>query len=181
MGKVYDGIDESIQRFIEQQQMFFVATAPLAKTGHVNVSPKGLDSFRILDRNTVAYADLTGSGIETVSHVKENGRIVLMFCSFEGTPNIVRLHGTGEVIEPSHEDFDNISKHFAEFMGLRSFVRIRCHRVSDSCGWGVPEYEFKTDRTQLIAWAKTKKTDGIKQYQQDTNRTSIDGLPGIES
>jgi len=142
MGKLYESIDDSLVEFIQAQKMFFVATAPLSGDGLVNVSPKGLDSFRVLDSQTVAYADLTGSGIETVAHLKENGRIVIMFCSFDQTPKILRLHGRGDVIERSHADFAQLQSLFPEYIGLRSFIRIRCERISDSCGWGVPRYEF---------------------------------------
>lgn len=179
MGKVYDAIDESLQEFIQRQQMFFVATAPLSSDGLVNLSPKGLDSLRVLDDHTVIYADLTGSGIETVAHLKENGRIVLMFCAFEGEPKIVRLHGRGEVIEPSHDEFQQLRTRFPEYVGLRSFIRIHCHRITDSCGWGVPLYEFKGQRSQLVAWAENKGVDGVARYQQVTNTKSLDGLTGI--
>ena len=179
MGKVYDTIDESIVEFIQRQQMFFVATAPLSGDGHVNLSPKGLDSLRILDEQTVAYADLTGSGIETVAHVRENRRIVVMFCEFEGPPKIIRLHGRGEVIEPQHVDFKRLRTLFPERNGLRCFIRIHCDRISDSCGFGVPRYDFKDHRPQLIAWAERKGADGVVKYQQEVNATSVDGLPGV--
>ncbi len=179
MGKIYDAIDDSLKDFIQCQQMFFVATAPLSSEGLVNLSPKGLDSMRILDDHTVVYADLTGSGIETVAHLKENGRIVLMFCSFEGAPKIVRLHGRGEVIESSHDEFDELRARFPQHVGLRSFIRIHCHRISDSCGWSVPLYEFKEQRSPLVTWAENKGVDGVRQYQQEENRESLDGLPGI--
>lgn len=179
MGDVYDVIDQTLSEFIQRQKVFFVATAPLSENGLVNLSPKGLDSLRILDDRTVVYLDLTGSGIETVAHLKENGRIVLMFCEFEGAPKIVRLHGRGEVIERSHEDFEKLRQCFPEFVGLRSFIRVRCDRVSDSCGWGVPRYEFKEPRSQLIAWAENKGVDGVAQYQQTANTASLDGLPGL--
>ena len=119
MGKVYDSIDQRIAEFIAAQQMFFVATAPLDADGKVNLSPKGLESFQILDEQTVAYADLIGSGIETVAHLKENGRIVIMFCALEGAPKILRLHGRGEVIDPSHPEFQELQKHFPDYTGLR--------------------------------------------------------------
>jgi hypothetical protein len=179
MGKVYNAIDESLKEFIQRQQMFFVATAPLSSEGLVNLSPKGLDSLRILDDHTVVYADLTGSGIETVAHLKENGRIVLMFCSFEGAPKIVRLHGRGEVIESSHDEFQQLRTGFPEYVGLRSFIRLHCHRISDSCGWSVPLYEFREQRSQLVAWAENKGGDEVALYQQTVNTESLDGLPGI--
>ena len=147
MGKVYDRINESLTEFIQRQQMFFVATAPLVGDGHINLSPKGLDAFRILDDQTVAYADLVGSGIETVAHLKENTRIVLMFCSFEGRPNIVRLHGRGEAIEPAHAEFPSLRARFPEYIGLRTIIRVHCTRISDSCGLGVPLFEYRGQRS----------------------------------
>lgn len=179
MAKVFDGIELPIREFIEQQKMFFVATAPLAADGHVNLSPKGLDSLRILDDRTVVYADLTGSGVETIAHLKENRRIVLMFCAFAGAPKIVRLHGVGEVIEPGHADFEQLKSHFSTLQGLRSFIRLKCERVSDSCGWGVPVMEYVEDRSQLIAWADKKGSTAISEYQQENNSQSLDGLPGV--
>ncbi len=179
MGKTYHTIDDSLKQFIERQQMFFVATAPLASDGLVNLSPKGLESFAILDEHTVAYADLTGSGIETVAHLKENGRIVVMFCSFDSRPLIVRLHGTGEVIEPAHADFEELQSKFPNYLGLRSIIRVRCNRILDSCGWGVPRYEHQGGRSQLLDWSESKGADGVAQYQREVNATSLDGLPGL--
>ena len=179
MAAVFDTLDDSLREFIRRQQMFFVATAPLSAEGLVNLSPKGLDSLRILDELTLVYADLTGSGVETIAHLKENGRIVLMFCVFEGTPKIVRLHGQGEVVERSHDDFEQLQQMFPRYTGLRSFIRIKCQRISDSCGWGVPVYEFRKQRTQLTAWADNQGKESIAEFQQDINAKSIDGLPGI--
>lgn len=181
MGKVFEVIDERLQAFIKQQQMFFVATAPNAANGHVNVSPKGMDSFRVLDGTTVAYADLVGSGIETVAHLRENGRIVVMFCAFNGAPNIVRLHGRGEVVEPGQGGFEDLASHFPVSVGLRSVIRIECTRISDSCGYGVPLFDFVGPREQLTKWAENKGADGVKAYLQQKNLTSIDGLPGVSA
>ena len=180
MGQVYDVIDETLKKFILRQRLFFVATAPLSRDGLVNLSPKGLDSLRVLDDRTVAYADLTGSGVETVAHLKENSRIALMFCAFEGPPKIVRLHGRGEVIERSDDRFEAFRTRFPARTGLRRFVRIDCQRISDSCGWGVPLYEFHGQRPQLLAWADKKGADGVTRYQREENRESLDGLPGME-
>ena len=180
MGKVYDALDLNLRDFISRQQMFFVATAPLSNAGLINLSPKGLDSLRVLDDRTVAYADLTGSGIETVAHLKENGRIVIMFFAFSGTPNILRLHGRGEVIAPSHEEFEHLAGQFQAYTGLRSVIRIRCQRISDSCGWAVPLYDFQEHRSQLLDWSESKGTDGLRVYQQTKNVQSLDGLPGLE-
>lgn len=180
MGKTYDIIDDRLAAFIRAQQMFFVATAPLSADGNINVSPKGLDSLRVLDECTVAYADMAGSGIETVAHLKENGRLVLMFCAFNGPPKIVRLHGQGEVVDPKHRDYAKLSEEFPTFTGLRCFIRLRCERISDSCGFGVPLFEYQGQRSQLVDWAASKSIDDLRSYQQRMNRTSIDGLPGIE-
>ncbi|MGI9473586.1 MAG: pyridoxamine 5'-phosphate oxidase family protein [Rubripirellula sp.] len=180
MGQVFERIDDKVLDFIQSQQMFFVATAPLSAEGRVNVSPKGLDSFAILDDKTVAYADLVGSGIETVAHLNENGRIVVMFCAFEGEPKIVRLHGVGEVITPNHADFETIKEHFPEYAALRAFIRVVCDRIADSCGWGVPLYEFQGQRSQYTDFTKKVGAEGIREYAVQNNRESIDGLPGIE-
>jgi hypothetical protein len=180
VGKVYPAIDESIRKFIEAQPVFFVGSAPLAATGHVNVSPKGLDTLRILGPTTVAYLDLTGSGIETVSHLKENGRIVLMFCAFQGPPKIVRLHGQGRVVEPAEPEFTRLVSHFAEYPGMRSVIVVEVSRISDSCGFSVPLLEFKKDRDQLSAWAQKLGEDGLVKYRRDRNSQSIDGQPALE-
>ena len=179
MGKVYETIDDRISEFIATQKMFFVATAPLDPGGHINVSPKGLDSFQIIDSRTVAYADLAGSGIETVAHLKENGRIVIMFCAFDGAPKIVRLHGRGEVVDRTHDDFAELQRLFPDYTALRVFVRVHCDRISDSCGFGVPLFEFRGQRSQLLDWAATKGISDIREYEQRMNLQSIDGLPGI--
>ncbi|QEG24435.1 Pyridoxamine 5'-phosphate oxidase [Mariniblastus fucicola] len=158
--------------------MFFVATAPIAANGHLNLSPKGLNSFLILDEHTVAYADLIGSGIETVAHLKENGRIVLMFCAFEGAPNIVRFHGTGEVVEPGDTEFETLSGMFPELSGLRSVIRVHCTRISDSCGFGVPLFNFQGNRDQLERWIESKSMEQRADYIREKNSASIDALPG---
>lgn len=180
MGKLYDEIDARLRRFIEEQQMFFVATAPLAADGHVNLSPKGLDTFAVLGPREVAYLDLTGSGIETLAHLRENGRIVFLFCAFEGPPKLVRLHGTGEAVEPGHPDFEALTAYFPEYAGTRSVIRAQIDRISDSCGFGVPLYEYGGQREQLVAWAKRKEAgEGVGAYQRQENAKSIDGLPGV--
>lgn len=178
MGRVHQNIDESLSAFLRQQSMFFVATAPLAADGHVNLSPKGLDSFRILDERTVAYLDLTGSGIETVAHLKENGRIVLLFCAFQGQPRIVRLHGRGEVIDRDSAQFLQLRALFPEITGARCIIRIHCDRVSESCGFAVPQFEFVAQRTQLVEWAQ-RKGAGLDAYRTEKNCASLDGLPGL--
>lgn len=180
MGKLYGEIDTRLQRFIEAQHMFFVATAPLSGDGHVNLSPKGLDTFALLGPREVAYLDLTGSGIETLAHLRENGRIVFLFCAFEGPPLIVRLHGTGEAVEPGHAEFEALVARFPEHLGTRCVIRARIDRISDSCGYGVPLYDYAGERDQLVLWAERKEAgDGIAAYQREENAVSIDGLPGL--
>lgn len=180
MGKTFATIDAKLRAFIEQQRMFFVATAPLTHDGHINLSPKGVTgTFAILDERTVAYLDLTGSGVETIAHLRENGRACIMFCAFEGTPRIVRVHGMGEVIEPAHEEFDNLSAHFDEYPGVRAIIRIRAKRISDSCGYGVPLYDYVGERDQLQRWARRKGEDGVAEYQREKNAESLDGLPSL--
>jgi len=179
MGKVFPELDEPLRAWIAAQHVFFVATAPSGAEGHVNCSPKGLDAFRVLGPKTVAYVDYVGSGAETVAHVRQNGRIVVMFCAFEGAPRIVRLHGRGTIVEPSDAEFEALLAHFDPGPGLRSIVRIHVTRISDSCGFGVPLLRFEDDRPQLAAWA-VRKQDGLASYQRDKNRSSIDGLPGLK-
>jgi Pyridoxamine 5'-phosphate oxidase len=181
MGKVYESITTEITEWIGEQKMFFVATAPLADTGLVNCSPKGGDTFRILDAQTVAYQDLTGSGIETIAHLKENGRIVIMFCAFEGAPKIVRFHGTGEAIAHDHPEFATLITLFPYNAGTRAIIRINVTRVSDSCGFAVPRYDFVEPRDVLDKWATQKGEEGVKAYRDEENISSLDGLPGITS
>ncbi len=173
-------IDDKTARFIARQKMFFVATAPLAADGKVNLSPKGLDSFRILNPGQVAYADFVGSGVETVAHLKENGRIVVMFCAFDGAPGIVRLHGTGRVIEAADDDFDEWIGHFPERDGVRAVIVVDCQRVARSCGFGVPLMTFEGERDQLPNWCEKKGETGLIDYQRRKNTASLDGLPGID-
>jgi len=175
----YDGITPEISRWIERQRIFFVATAPLAGDGLINCSPKGMDTFRILGPREVAYLDLTGSGIETVAHSRENGRIVFMFCAFEGPPKIVRLHGTSEVYFPGSAQFDSLSGSFPAYVGSRAIVHAHLTRVSDSCGFGVPLYGFVGDRKTLVRWSESKGEDGLARYRQSKNVRSLDGLPGV--
>lgn len=179
MGKTYPHISTELQQWIAHQKLFFVSTAPLSADGLVNCSPKGLDSFRILDAHTVAYQDLTGSGVETIAHLRENGRIVIMFCAFDGPPKIVRLHGTGEVITPGHGDFEKLSSLFPQHLGTRAYIRINVTRISDSCGYAVPLYEFKKDRDVLDKWAANKGKEGLIEYRATKNTQSIDGLEGL--
>ncbi|NNF62859.1 MAG: pyridoxamine 5'-phosphate oxidase family protein [Acidimicrobiia bacterium] len=179
MGRVYESVSGGVRQFIEKQSMFFVATAPLASDGHVNLSPKGLDTFRIIDDHTVAYLDLTGSGAETIAHINENGRITIMFCAFSGPPRIVRVYGTGRVIR-SGDEFAQMAESFEEFTATRSFVVVDVDRVSDSCGYGVPLMELVEDRSRLIEWAADKTGDDLTAYWAEKNHVSIDGLPAVQ-
>jgi hypothetical protein len=181
MGKVFDGIDERNADFIRAQHVFFVATAPLSGDGHVNLSPKGLEGLAILDEHTVAYLDFMGSGIETVAHVRENGRIVLMFCAFDGPPRILRLQGRAEVIEPGDAEWDALVGRFeaGEHRIARSVVRVHVDRVADSCGYGVPLYHYEGERSQLFDWAERKDDATLAGYRRDYNAKSLDGLPGL--
>ncbi len=179
MGTLFDGITPELSQWIERQHMFFVSTAPLASDGLINCSPKGMDTFRILGPYEVAYMDLTGSGIETVAHLRENGRIVLMFCAFEGPPKIVRLHGTGEVFVPGSAEYESMVSSFPAYAGRRAIVRARLTRVGDSCGFAVPQYRYEGDRNTLIRWSESKGEDRLTQYRQAKNARSLDGLPGL--
>jgi predicted pyridoxine 5'-phosphate oxidase superfamily flavin-nucleotide-binding protein len=180
MGKLYESL-EDVREFIEKQRLFFVATAPAGSEGHLNLSPKGLDGFRVLGPRVAAYVDYPGSGIETVAHVRENGRIVLMFCAFEGPPNIVRIWGRGEVIAPDHPELTPLLAAFDPKLAARSIIRIHVERIASACGYGVPVYEFKQERQQLVRWAERKGPDAIAKYQAQKNRVSIDGLPGLDT
>jgi len=181
MGKVFETIDGKLAEFIRAQKMFFVATAPLAGDGLVNLSPKGLDSFRILGPLEVAYLDLTGSGIETVAHLRENGRIVFMFCAFEGRPRILRLHGRGRAFEPGEPEFERLRPEFPEVAGVRAIVRVEVQRIADSCGWGVPLYRFEGQRDQLVRYGEQLGPEKIREAQAEYNARSIDELPGLRS
>ena len=178
MGRVLDAITDELAAFIAAQRVFFVATAP-TDGGHVNLSPKGLDTFTVLDPSTVAYLDLTGSGIETVAHLRENGRITIMFCAFDGKPNIVRLYGRGEVIPTGEREADALLPRFGEYPGARSVIRVRVDRVSTSCGYGVPLLEYAGERDELLKFAERRGPEGLVEYREDKNAVSIDGLAGL--
>jgi Pyridoxamine 5'-phosphate oxidase len=176
MAKVFDHITPELQHFITQQQIYFVATAPLATSGHINLSPKGLDSFRVLSPNRVAYLDLTGSGNETSAHLQENGRITLMFCAFQGAPSILRLYGTGQTRLPHDSEWHSLLAQFLPIAGVRQIITADIDRVQTSCGHGVPLFEHQGQRSQLVTWAEKKGEAGMAAYQQEKNRISIDGL-----
>lgn len=177
--KVYDTLDDRIISFIEKQKMFFVATAPLTADGHVNLSPKGYDAFKVIDDTTVAWLDLGGSGIETQAHVQENGRITIMFCAFEGPANILRLYGKGEVINPHHADWHEMLALFPGFSRARGIFKVKLTRIQDSCGWGVPFYEFKGERDQLTRYVDNKPEAEWIDSRYEKNAQSIDGLKGL--
>jgi hypothetical protein len=181
MGKIYEGITPELKKWIDQQYIFFVATAPLSAEGHINCSPKGLDSLRIIDETTIVYQDLTGSGVETIAHTRENQRIVIMFCAFAGAPKIVRLHGKATAILPNTPSFSRFSNLFPDRIGVRSYIEVKLTRITDSCGFGVPMYEYKRNRDQMDKWAEVKGEQGVMQYQQKNNLVSIDQLPGLVS
>jgi hypothetical protein len=168
MGKVHEHIDAKLAEWIGRQSLFFVATAP-GEGGHVNVSPKGpIGTFRILDELTVEYDDHVGSGAETIAHLRDNGRICVMFCAFDGPPRIVRLHGRGEVL--AGDDPGD---------GIRGAIRVHVDRVSDSCGYGVPLMEYVGERPQREAWLASKGAEGVREYVGEKNAVSIDGLRAL--
>ena len=180
MGRVYEDISAQLQQFLERQPMFFVTTAPLGADGHVNVSPKGLDgTFAVLDPRRVAFLDLTGSGVETIAHVRENGRITLMFCAFDGPARIVRLSGHGEVVTCDDAEFTQRAAPFAELPGARAVITVELDRVADSCGYGVPRMELVEQRERLLTALAAKGDGGLTTYRAERNATSIDGLPGL--
>jgi len=183
MGKVHERIDEKLRAFIDAQAMFFVATAPSGPDGHVNVSPKGIaGSFVVLDDHTVAYLDLTASGAETIAHLRDNGRITLMFCAFQGSPNIVRLHGTGRAVAVTDPEYPELLRVFAappDTHGARSIIDVDVHRVSDSCGYSVPLMAYEGDRDLLLRWSERKTDADLAEYRRVKNTVSIDGLPAF--
>ena len=180
MGKLFEEITPELAEWIGKQHLFFVASAPLAETGLVNCSPKGMDTFRVLGPGEVAYLDFTGSGIETAAHLHENGRIVVMFCALSGPPKILRLHGTGEYLLPTSKGFKGLRSHFQALPGVRGIVRIAVKRIADSCGYAVPRFDYSDERDTLLRWAESKGVDALAKYRHDYNAVSLDGLPGIE-
>ncbi len=176
--KVFDHISPEFAEWIGKQPLFFNATAPLDSEGHVNLSPRGLDTLRIVDPNTVAILDLTGSGNETAAHLSENGRMTLMFCAFSGPPRILRLYGQGEVILPADPDWADLRSRFDERLpGVRQIFRLQVERVQTSCGYGVPLMDLVGQREALVRWTEKKGPEGIREFRDKHNRRSIDGLP----
>jgi Pyridoxamine 5'-phosphate oxidase len=179
MGKFFENINDHHKEFIEKQHIFFVATAPLSKDGHVNLSPKGLDSFRVLSSNRVAYMDVVSSGNETSAHTRENGRITFMFCSFEGPPSILRLYGKGYTVLPGTAAWDELSPLFSILPSTRQLIVADIHKVQTSCGFGVPLFTYSGQREQHFLWAERKGAEGILQYKLENNLVSLDGLPTV--
>ena len=179
MSDVSDHLSEKQMAFIRAQKLFFVATAPLAADGSVNVSPKGYDSLKVIDSRTVAYVDLGGSGIETHAHVRENGRLTIMFCAFEGAPNILRLYGRGEALSFDEPGFEAALAQFPDFPRARGVITLSITRVMDSCGWGVPLFDFQGERDQLRRWVEHKPLEEWKEGRYAKNARTIDGQPGL--
>jgi len=190
VGKVFEGLDAKLAKWIGRQRLFFVATAPSNGEGHVNCSPKGgIETFRILDEHTIAYLDLIGSGIETVAHLRENGRIVVMFCAFEGPPRIVRLHGRGTVTQLGEPGFAELQRSLrfdsleTASVGARGIVTVHVERIADSCGYGIPRMRYEGTRTQQMAWYQSRLKlgpNGVLDYAVEENAASLDGLPGLD-
>jgi hypothetical protein len=179
MGNIFDGIDHLLAAWIANQPMWFVATAPLAADGRVNVSPRGHDTFSILGKHRVGWVDYTGSGVETIAHLRENGRVCIMFASFDRRPRIVRLHGRGTVALLGEAGFDEVARRHPEHPSTRAVILVDVERVSDSCGYGVPVMNLVGERDLLQLWAVKKGSAGLETYRAEKNSQSIDGLPGL--
>lgn len=177
MGNFFDDIKPVHQDFIAAQKLFFVASAPLSDQGHVNLSPKGLDSFRVLSSSKVAYLDIVGSGNETSAHLRENGRITFMFCAFDGPPNILRLYGKGYTVLPGDPEWPELSALFTLLPATRQIIVADIHKVQTSCGFGVPLYEYTGERDHAAKWAEKKGPEGLEAYKAEKNLVSMDGLP----
>lgn len=173
--KLYDHINKRIEKFIAAQKIFFVASA--TDQSRINLSPKGMDSFRVLNKNKVHWLNLTGSGNETAAHMSADGRITIMFCAFEGAPMILRLYGTGKVINPNDENWSEAVSNFPTLAGTRQIIDIDIEMVQTSCGMSIPYFDFKEERLQLDDWAKQKGEEGLKDYWKEKNEVSIDGIP----
>lgn len=179
--KVHARVAGRLLDFVESQRMFFVATAPLVEDGHVNLSPRGIPgTFRMLDEHTFAWLDTTGSGSETIAHLRENGRVTVMFCAFEGPPNIVRFHGRGRVVTRYDDEYALLEPLFVDLPGARAVIVVDIERISDSCGFGVPLMEYAGERDLLQPYFERKGVDGSADYRRRKNRTSIDGLPAFD-
>jgi Pyridoxamine 5'-phosphate oxidase len=179
MSKQSENIDSELAAWIAQQRVFFVATAPLSPSGHINASPKGGETFRVLGPLEVAYQDYTGSGAESAAHLRENGRIVILFCAFDGPPKVVRLHGHGTVITPDHSRFAELGSLFPAHPGTRAFMHVSVTRVSSSCGYAVPFFDFRGHREALDRWTASQSPEKLEAYRATKNQRSIDGLPAF--
>jgi len=177
MGKFHDSILAHHKEFIERQHLFFVATAPLSATGRINLSPKGLDCFRVLSEKKVAYMDLISSGNETSAHTLENGRITFMFCSFEGNPNILRLYGKGFAVLRDSSEWKDYAPNFTIYSSTRQIIVADIDLVQTSCGFGVPLFDYAGERDKHFEWAERKGEEGLKEYVKEKNLVSLDGLP----
>ena len=175
MGKMFAALDERLTGFIAEQKIYFTATAPTE--GRINVSPKGIDTFRCLDHHTVAYLDLTGSGNEAAAHLLENGRMTIMFCSFDAQPMILRLYGRGRLVRPRDADWPELLARFTPMPGQRQIVVLHIESVQTSCGFGVPRFDFAEQRPTLINWSEKQGPEKLEQYWREKNQVSIDGLP----
>jgi hypothetical protein len=175
MAQFFPRLDDALKSFIADQQMFFVATAP--GEGRVNLSPKGMDTFRVIDDTTACYLDLTGSGNETAAHLRDNGRITIMWCSFGGTARIMRIFGAGRVARPGSADFERLIGLFPEIPGVRQIMVIDIDEAQTSCGYAVPQYELVRERPTLVKWAEKQGDEGLQDYWRRKNVKSIDGLP----
>jgi Pyridoxamine 5'-phosphate oxidase len=181
LGKLHESISPELGDWLAKQSLFFVATAPLAAEGLLNCSPKGMDTFRVLTPTRVGYLDLTGSGVETIAHIRENRRIVLMFCSFSGSPKIVRLHGNGTVHTPASDEYRELRSEFPDYPGERAIIVVDLVRISDSCGYAVPRFQHLEERDTLVRWAEKKSPEELAEYRRKKNAKSIDHLPGLDS
>jgi hypothetical protein len=177
MGKFFNAIEDRHSEFIQKQHMFFVASAPLSADGHVNVSPKGMDCFRILSPTRVAYMDIVGSGNETSAHMLENGRITFMFCAYDGPPLILRLYGKGYTVIPGDEEWESLSSNFNLVLSTRQIIVADIDMVQTSCGYSVPYYAYEGERDTMPKWAANKGEEGLETYKAEKNLVSIDGLP----
>lgn len=178
MGRTFDRLDDDLVGWLADQPVFFVATAP-REGGHVNLSPKGYDAFRVLGPTRVAYLDLTGSGAETVAHLRDDGRITFMFCAFSGPPQIVRLQGRGRYVQPGEAGWDDLAGRFPDLPGARAVVVADLDRIATSCGYGVPEMELIGPRDRLLDWEAARTPEALAEYRSRQNAASIDGLPAF--
>lgn len=179
MGRTYDAITQELAEFIAAQHVFFVASAPADPHGHVNVSPRGYDTFTIIDDHTVAWLDLTGSGVETIAHLRDSGRVTLMWCAFEGPPRVLRVHGRGRMPAFDSPEAVELRSRWEDIAGARAVIVVDVERISTSCGYGVPFMDFRADRPTLHEWGERKAPDGLADYWVEKNAQSVDGLPGI--